>query len=129
MTPTITATYAAVVAIYYIAMTGHVIATRAKTDVALGDGGNPSMLLAIRRHGNMAEYAPFALLIMGLAEMFGLGAIWLHVSGIALVAGRLLHPMGLHVAEGSMAPRIAGMLATLAAIFIPACAILIFAFT
>lgn len=128
MTPTVTATYAAIIAIIYVAMSAYVIATRAKTDVLLGDGGNPTMLLAMRRHGNMAEYAPFALLIMGLAEMLGLGAIWLHVSGTALVAGRLIHPLGLYVGEGSVAPRIAGTLATMAAILIPAISILIQAF-
>ncbi len=128
MTPAVTATYAALIAILYVAMSAYVITTRAKTDVLLGDGGNPTMLLAMRRHGNLAEYAPFALLIMGLAEMLELSAFWLHVSGLALVAGRLLHPLGLHVGEGPVAPRIAGTLATMAAILIPATSILIIAF-
>lgn len=125
MTPEITATYAAIIAILYIAMSAYVIATRARMDIPLGDGGNPTMLLAMRRHGNMAEYAPFALLVMGLAEMLGLGATWLHLSGSALVAGRLLHPMGLHTGAGTIAPRIAGTLATMASILIPTAAILI----
>ena len=128
MTPTITATYAAIIAILYIAMSAYVITTRAKTNVLLGDGGNPTMLLAMRRHGNMAEYAPLALLVMGLAEMLGLGSLWLHVSGTALVTGRLLHPLGLHDGDGRVAPRIAGTLATFAAILVPSIAILILAF-
>ncbi len=128
MAPTLTATYAAVVAILYIAMSAYVITTRARTNILLGDGGNPAMLLAMRRHGNMAEYAPFALLMMGLAEMSGLGSLWLHVSGIALTLGRVLHPMGLHLGEGNIAARVAGTLSTMAAILIPAAAILLMAF-
>ncbi|MCG6884647.1 MAG: MAPEG family protein [Silicimonas sp.] len=125
MTPLLTATYAAVIAILYIAMSAYVITMRAKTSVPLGDGGNPAMLLAMRRHGNMAEYAPFALLVMGLAEMNGLGAMWLHIAGAALIGGRLLHPLGLHSGSGSDAPRIAGTLATMFSILIPTIFILI----
>ncbi len=124
MTPTLTASYAAVVAILYIAMSAYVIATRARTNVLLGDGGNPTMLLAIRRHGNLSEYAPFALLVMGLAEMLGLGAAWLHTCGILLIAGRVLHPIGLRLEEGVAVPRVAGTLATMASIIIPAFGIL-----
>ncbi len=124
MTPTITAIFAAIVALIYLAMSAYVITMRAKTNVLLGDGGNPSMLLAMRRHGNMAEYAPFAILMMGLAEMLGLEALWLHISGTLLVVGRLLHPIGLHIAEGNVAPRIAGTLSTLAAILVPSVGIL-----
>jgi len=119
MTPVITATYAATLALIYVAMTAYVIRARVQTDINLGDGGNPQLLLAIRRHGNMSEYVPFALILMGFAEVLGLGTLWLHIAGLALVAGRILHPMGMHVAEGSIAPRVAGTLSTLAAILIP----------
>ncbi len=125
MTPTITATYAAALAVFYVAMSAYVITTRAKTDVLVGDGGNLRMLVAMRRHGNMTEYVPFALLMMGLAEMLGLGATWLHVCGIALLAGRIVHPFGIREEAGPLAPRIAGVLATMAAILIPAGSILI----
>ena len=124
MTPTITATYAALLAFFYVAMSFYVIATRARTDTLLGDGDNIDMLVAMRRHGNLAEYMPFAILMMALGESLGLSATWLHVSGIALVAGRLIHPFG--VAEKSpLAPRVAGILLTFAAMLIPAISILI----
>lgn len=125
MTPTITATYAAVVAIMYVGMSAYVIKTRAQTNVLLGDGANPTMLLAMRRHGNMSEYAPFALLIMGLAEMLGTGALWLHLSGSALILGRLFHAHGLQIGDGVVATRVIGTLATFAAIVVPAGAILL----
>lgn len=125
MAPEITATYAALLALFFIALSFYVIITRAKTDVLVGDGGNPRMLVAIRRHGNMAEYVPLALLMMGLAEMLGLGAFWLHACGIALIAGRLIHPFGITESSGSLAPRVVGVLATMAAIVIPAGGILL----
>lgn len=125
MTPVITATYAALVAVFYVAMSFHVIVTRAKTDVLVGDGGNRRMLVAIRRHGNMAEYVPFALLMMALAEILGLGSAWLHVCGIALIAGRLIHPFGVTEKNSPLAPRVVGVLATMTAILIPAGSILL----
>ncbi len=124
MTPTITATYAAILAVYYVAMSAYVITMRAKTDTLLGPGDNVQMLVAMRRHGNLAEYMPFAILIMALAEILGLSATWLHVAGIALVAGRLIHPFGVK-AKSPLAPRVVGILATFAAILIPAGSILI----
>ena len=126
MTPTITATYAALLAIFFVAMSFYVIITRARTDVLVGDGGNQRMLVAMRRHGNMVEYVPFALLMMGLAEILGLGAVLLHVCGIALIAGRLVHPFGITEENSPLVPRVAGVLATVTAILIPAGGILMF---
>jgi len=125
MPPTITATYAALIAFFFVAMSFYVIITRAKTDVLVGDGGNINMLVAMRRHGNMAEYVPLALIMMGLAEALGLGSLWLHICGVALIGGRLLHPLGVTAEKSSLAPRVVGVLATMATILIPAIFILI----
>ena len=129
MAPIITATYAAIVAMLFIAMSFYVIVTRAKTDFLVGDGDNARMLVAMRRHGNMAEYVPLALLMMGLAEMTGLGATWLHVCGIALIAGRMIHPFGVKEENSPLVPRVVGVLATMAAIVIPVVSILSAALT
>ena len=123
MTPTITATYAAILAFFYVAMSFYVIITRAKTDTLLGAGDSIPMLVAMRRHGNLSEYMPFAILMMALAEVLGLGTTWLHVSGVALVAGRLIHPFGV-TEKSPLPPRVIGVLATFAAILIPAIFIL-----
>ena len=129
MTLAITPVYAAILAVFYIVMSFYVIITRARTDVLVGDGGNMDMLVAIRRHGNMAEYMPFAILMMALGELSGLGAIWLHISGVALVAGRLVHPLGVAKENSPLAPRVAGVLATFAAMLIPGIYILLASFT
>lgn len=125
MAPVITASYAAILAFFFVAMSFYVIITRAKTDILVGHADNQRMLVAMRRHGNMTEYVPFALLMMGLAEMTGLGATWLHVCGIVLVAGRIVHPFGVKEENSPLAPRVAGVLATVAAILIPAASILL----
>ena len=119
MTLAITPIYAALLAVFYIAMSFYVIATRARTEVLVGDGGNPDMLVAIRRHGNMAEYMPFAILMMALGEIMGLGATWLHVAGIALIAGRAVHPFGIARENSPLVPRVSGVLSTFAAMLIP----------
>ena len=126
MTLSITATYAAILAFYFIAWAFHVSFTRAATGVRTGDGGNPTMLTAMRRHGNMAEFMPFALVMMALAEAGGLGALWLHLSGVLLVAGRLIHPFGITDDGGPVAARVVGQLSTSAATLIPSAAILLF---
>ncbi|MEL7149981.1 MAG: MAPEG family protein [Pseudomonadota bacterium] len=122
--PILTANYAALLAVFYVAMSAYVIAIRARTDISVGDGGNMQMLLAIRRHGNMIEYVPFAVLLMALAEGLGAGAIWLHITGILLITGRLLHPVGLRISEKPPVARVVGTLSTFAAILLPAAAIL-----
>ena len=129
MSLTVTPLYAAILAVIYIAMSFYVIVTRARTDVLVGDGGNIDMLVAMRRHGNMAEYMPFAVLMMALGELMGLGAAWLHVAGVALVAGRLVHPFGVTRENSPLAPRVAGVLATFASMLIPGVYILAASFT
>ena len=129
MTLTVTPIYAAVLAAFFIAMSFYVIINRAKADVLVGDGGNRDLLVAIRRHGNLAEYMPFAIIMMALGELVGLGALWLHISGIALIAGRIVHPFGVFADKGSLAPRVAGVLATMTAMLIPGVYILYASFT
>ncbi len=125
----ITALYASALAFYFVAWAFHVSFTRAATGVRTGDGGNPTMLTAMRRHGNMAEFMPFALLMMALGEAGGLSAPWLHASGLLLVLGRVVHPFGITNDGGPVAARVVGQLATYAATLIPAAAILLASLT
>ena len=123
----ITPLYAAFLAFLYIATSFYVSFARGSTGVRLGDGGNATMLVAMRRHGNMAEFVPFALLMMALGELTGLGATWLHICGVLLVLGRLVHPFGITEDGGPVIARVVGQLSTYAATLIPAVAILIVA--
>ena len=113
MTFPITATYAAVFALWCIALTTQVIARRASTGISLGDGGDAAMLEAIRRHGHLTETLPLALILMALAEAGGLPAPWLHVAGLGLLTARLAHPFGIGAGR-PVALRVAGTLGSFA---------------
>ena len=68
----VTPIYAGLLALLFILLSMRVIGTRRAARVALGDGGIPALLRRQRVHGNFAEYAPLALLLMALAELQGL---------------------------------------------------------
>ena len=91
----VTPIYAALIALLMAVLSTRVGLLRGKHDVALGDGGVSQLSLAIRRFGNLSEYAAVALPLLLLMELAGTPAAALHAYGIALVALRLLHPMAL----------------------------------
>ena len=53
------------------------------------------MATAVRCFGNFAEYVPLALVLIAVLELNGGSATALHTLGVALVAGRAIHPFGL----------------------------------
>ncbi len=120
----ITAIYAALLGLIFIAFSFYVSSVRAKTGINTRNGGNVAMVVAMRRHGNMAESTPFALLLMALAEANGLGAMWVHIAGLVLIAGRLIHPLGIAEDGGNFPARIIGQSATYIAMLIPAVSVL-----
>ena len=65
---TVTAVYAAVFGLVFVALSFRVIRIRQRLGVGLGDGEDPLLRRAIRVHGNFAEYVPFALLLVYFAE-------------------------------------------------------------
>ena len=95
MPASITALYAAILALIVIALGINVTVHRVKLKVGLGDGGNPDMLRMIRLHGNAVEYIPLALVLMAIYEINGGWHTAIHVIGIALVAGRLIQTWGM----------------------------------
>jgi uncharacterized protein len=76
----------------YLAL--RVVRQRLKTQTSIGDGGHPSLALAIRVHGNAAEYVPAGL--VGLAVLALAGApVWaVHAAGGAFTVARLAHALG-----------------------------------
>lgn len=120
----ITALYASFLAIIFIVLSFRVIKLRRKLLVGIGDGGEKSLAKAIRVHGNFSEYAPFALVMMVLLELSGGNAWLLHACGIALVASRILHAVGITKSVGKSNQRVAGMLLTFGVILVCAIAIL-----
>ena len=122
MNPAITAIYGGLLGLLFLVLCWQVVDRRRKGRVGLGTGGNPDLERAIRVHGNFAEYGVLALLLMALAESAEAAPLWLHASGVLLIAGRLVHPFGVGEDGGVFAARVAGMSATYAAILVPAVA-------
>ncbi len=121
MTPTpltITPVYAAILGILYLTLAVTVIRGRYRLRISLGDGGEESLTRRIRAHGNFAEYAPMALLLIAFAELGGANGVILHGAGAALLVGRGLHAYALALTEGNLFARRYGMILTFAAIVI-----------
>ncbi len=93
--PTVTLLWAGLLGLMSIAVSFPAGSQRGKTGISVGDGGNPDLLLAMRRHGNFTEYVPLALILMGLLEMNGLSALTIHIFGAVLLIARICHAVGL----------------------------------
>jgi uncharacterized membrane protein YecN with MAPEG domain len=98
--PAVTMLASGLLGLLFAVLSFQVVASRFSEKVSLGAGGeqitNP-LYVAVRSHGNFAEYVPFALLLIGLIEVHT-GPSWL-VKGLAaaLVLARLMHPVGMRM--------------------------------
>jgi hypothetical protein len=111
--PEVTALYGAPLAVLAVGLGAWIVTLRVRLGVGIGDGGHRSLARAIRAHANLLETAPIAILLLLLAELTGaVGHGALHAAGGLLLAGRLLHALGLLRSSGASPPRFLGMLAT-----------------
>ncbi len=111
--PDITGLYAGLLALLFLWLSARVILHRRGHRISLGDGGDPQFRSLIRAHGNWAEYAPLALVLMALLELGGGPAWGLHVLGLMLLGGRLAHAAALTRPGLNLAARTLGMSLTL----------------
>ena len=123
----ITPIYAALLAFLYVTLSVRVIGRRRSDKVSYGDGGNSDVLKAMRTHSNFAEYAPFALLLIAMAELQGAGAWLINLLGLSILAGRFLHAYGFGKKPQIVILRQIGMLLTFASILIAAVTCLVMA--
>jgi uncharacterized membrane protein YecN with MAPEG domain len=98
-----------------------VIGLRRRLKVGIGTGGQPALERAMRAQANFAEYVPFALVLLALAEAGGTPGWIIHPLGAALLAGRIAHGWGITRATEDFRFRVGGMIATFSVI---ACAAL-----
>lgn len=122
MSPTITALYASLLAILYLALGGLVVANRRRARIGIGTGGDTALERAVRVHGNFAEYAPLFLVLLLIAELGGSGPMLLHAVGAAFFLARVAHAFGLSRSSGTSAGRFGGTFVTWAAIIVLAVA-------
>ena len=95
MSVAVTGLYAGILGIVFFVLSMRVISNRVRARVNLLDGGDEALTRAMRVHGNFAEYVPFALLLMALAEIQGGSGLFMHVLGDGFdrmpVVSRLRH--------------------------------------
>ncbi|MEA2993739.1 MAG: uncharacterized protein QOD40_2659 [Alphaproteobacteria bacterium] len=112
MLVSLTALYAAILAIVTIALGINVTVHRARLGISLGDDGNPQMRRMIRLHGNAAEYVPLAVVLMLIYEINGGAHLALHIIGVGLVAGRVIQTLGMWSSDTPNLARGAGQTLT-----------------
>ena len=76
----IAALYAALLAPLFLILSARVIGRRREARVALGAGEDAELLRRMRVHANFAEYTPFALVCLALAESLATPALVLHLA-------------------------------------------------
>lgn len=91
----ITGIYAALLTLVVLTLSLRVSLHRAKTGVSILHGGDMSLAQTIRHHGNITEYVPLALILIGICEAQGASPTLLHVLGAVLLVSRLVHPFGI----------------------------------
>jgi uncharacterized membrane protein YecN with MAPEG domain len=93
--PVITTLYAGLLGLILIGVAFPAGFQRGRKNIPVGDGGDPAMLLAMRRHANFAEWVPFTLLLIALLELDHVRGTAIHALGAGLVLARICHALGL----------------------------------
>lgn len=86
-------TIAAVLLIIYLSF--KVINLRRARRISVGDGNNQDLEFARGAQSNAIEYIPIALLLLYALEFNGAANWIIHLSGISLLVGRLIHAHGM----------------------------------
>ncbi len=126
--PATTAFYAGVLALVLVGLSGWVMAGRLAGNVLHGDGGDADLQKRIRSQANFVEYVPIALILVGLLEGRGTGHGTIQALLVALLVGRLLHPVGMFAPANSprqFACRGGGMVLTFGTIVVAAVMLLV----
>jgi uncharacterized membrane protein YecN with MAPEG domain len=116
----ITSLYAAILAFLFGALSVRTLLLRRRLQIAVGDGGDPGLLRAIRVHANFAEYVPLCLLLVAFCEAKGTPALWLHTILLSLFVARLSHAYGVSQVREPSGFRVIGVALTLTVLFVSA---------
>ncbi len=100
----VSALYAVLGALLLVKFSFDVVRLRTQYHVGYGDGGFSELQVAIRVHGNAVEYVPIGLILLLFMEMNGAQTRMVHVCGILLIVGRLMHSSGLSSPRLLLAP-------------------------
>jgi len=104
-----------------------VVRQRRRHGVALGDGGIPDLVRAIRVFGNATEYVPAGLVAIAVMAMVGVPPLSIHITGFILLAGRVTHAIGVSQNSGATLVRSIGVMLTWVAYVFAGVALLFYA--
>ena len=113
--------------ILLLALSLLVVRQRQKHKVALGDEGVPELAQAIRAFGNATEYVPAALVGLVVLALVQAPPLAIHIAGLILFVGRVIHAIGLSSSGGTSFPRAIGMVLTWVAYVFLGAALLFYA--
>ncbi len=111
--PIITTLYAGVLGLILIGVSFPAGMLRGKLNISVGDGGNPDLLLAMRRQANFVEWVPFALILIGALELDHVRPVAVHILGATLVFARLFHAFGIKKDNMKVPARFIGAMGTM----------------
>ncbi|MEO1456857.1 MAG: MAPEG family protein [Pseudomonadota bacterium] len=112
----VTALYAGLLGLWVLYLAFAVIKQRRAHKVSIGSGGVKLLEEAMRAHGNAVETVPLAILLLALSESLGTPALLLHLAGLGLLAGRVLHGYHFLNEQKEMKLRLYGMVLTVTVI-------------
>ena len=122
------ALWAGLLVLLMLALSILTVSQRRRHKVAYGDADQPKLAAAIRAFGNAAEYIPGAVGALAVLAIAGAEAWVVHIGGAVLMAGRIVHAVGLSFTTGVSLGRSYGMLLTWAAYLYFVVALLFHAF-
>ena len=115
----ITGVFAAVIGILLLFLSAAVVKFRLKYGMGMGVAKDRDFEAAVRAQGNLVEYAPLTLLMLGIAELNGVANGFIYWVGMAFVVGRILHAWGMYQGRGGPhKARMVGILLTWASILV-----------
>lgn len=103
--------YASIAAFLICWLSLNVIRTRRKFRISIGDGDNSELKTAIAAQFNAIEYIPIALLLLYALEYNNAYLLFVHVFGLSLIIGRIIHAKG--ILSGHLKRRVLGMQVTI----------------
>jgi len=112
--------YAALLTLLFVFLSIRTIKARRRAQVGLGTGDHPDLSRAVRVHANFSEYAPLGLLLIYLVEIQSAASWFVHLLGMLLLVGRLLHAYGVSQSRENFKFRVSGMVMTFSSLLLSA---------
>ncbi|HKL52335.1 MAG TPA: MAPEG family protein [Wenzhouxiangellaceae bacterium] len=105
--------YTSLLALLLIGLSYNVVRLRQQYQVGIGTGSVQALERAVRAQANFCEYVPLALLLLALIEFGTNMPAWaLHILGLLLFVGRVMHALGLNRTAGASSARVVGIVLT-----------------